>query len=52
MVQLMLRADAPRAWLVLAAFGMGFPLIAACSQLCRDWRGAQPFDLCDRDVTT
>ncbi len=33
MLQLMLRADAPSAWPVLAAFVMGFPLVAALSQL-------------------
>jgi len=29
----MLRSDAPSEWSVLAAFVMGFPLVAALSQL-------------------
>ena len=33
MLQLMLRSDAPSEWSVLAAFVMGFPLVAALSQL-------------------
>lgn len=33
MLQLMLRSDAPSEWPVLAAFVMGFPLVAALSQL-------------------
>lgn len=35
MLQLMLRSDAPSEWTVLAAFVMGFPLVAAASQLRR-----------------
>ncbi len=35
MLQLMLRSDAPSEWPVLAAFVMGFPLVAALSQLRR-----------------
>src|SRR5215212_1660582 len=36
MVQMMVRHDAPTEWPVLAAFVMGFPLVAAFSQLFRD----------------
>ncbi len=35
MMQLMLRADAPSEWPVLAAFVMGMPLLASISQLLR-----------------
>jgi len=35
MVQMMVRHDAPTEWPVLAAFVMGFPLVAAFSQLFR-----------------
>jgi putative membrane protein len=35
MVQMMVRHDAPTEWPVLAAFVMGFPLVAAVSQLFR-----------------
>jgi putative membrane protein len=35
MVQMMVRHDAPTEWPVLAAFVMGFPLVAASSQLFR-----------------
>ena len=35
MVQMMVRHDAPTEWQVLAAFVMGFPLVAAVSQLFR-----------------
>jgi hypothetical protein len=36
MVQMMVRHDAPTEWPVLAAFVMGFPLVATVSQLVRD----------------
>jgi uncharacterized membrane protein len=36
MVQMMVRHDAPTEWPVLAAFVMGFPLVAAFSQLFRN----------------
>jgi hypothetical protein len=36
MLQMMVRHDAPTEWPVLAAFVMGFPLVAAFSQLFRD----------------
>jgi uncharacterized membrane protein len=36
MVQMMVRHDAPTEWPVLAAFVMGFPLVAAFSQLFHD----------------